>query len=252
MSIAKFTKSPLTEVICGVEFNAPDFASVHFGLYWQTIRDRFPHPPLDRPPIGEIELLNILPTLRRVWFESDDRRQLIQLQANRFHYNWRQQDESDQYPHFHEIYPNFSQEWQKFEDWWLQTEKMPLQPIRYELTYLNQIDQRFGWNHSNDYPKIFNFLGQGWSELPLSSHAFNTNFEFDLPENRGVLSVSLNQGIRPKDSVSVVVLNLTASTTDTSIEIEKWFELAHQSTVNTFLSLISQEVKQEWGLKWLD
>ena len=48
MSIAKFTKSPLIEVVCGVEFNAPEFSSVHFGMYWQAIQERFPSSPLDR------------------------------------------------------------------------------------------------------------------------------------------------------------------------------------------------------------
>ena len=252
MPIAKFTKSPLTEVVCGVEFNAPEFSSVHLGLYWQTIRDRFPSPPLDRPPIGDIEILNILPSLRRVWFESDDKRQLIQLQANRFYYNWRQQHETDQYPHFHEIYPKFSEEWKKFHDWWSQTQKTLFQPIRYELTYLNQIDGNFGWNSASDCQKIFNFVGEGWGEFSLSPSVFNANLEFDLPESRGSLSVSINQGIRPQDGVSAIILNLTASTTDTSIDIKTWFDLAHQSTVDTFLSLISQKSKKEWGLKWLE
>lgn len=251
MSTAKFTKSPLTEVVCGVEFNALDFSSVHFGLYWQTIRDRFPKPPLDRPPIGEVQLLNILPTLRRVWFESDDRRQLVQLQSNRFHYNWRQQEESDQYPHFHEIYPKFVQEWEHFQHWWLTLTGTPLSVTRYELTYLNQIDAKLGWTQANDFPKIFKFLGPAWQEFPLSPAMFNTNFEFNLPDNNGSLSVALNQGIKPQDNIAVAILNLTASTTNTSVELEDWFALAHKSTVEMFLSLISEDSKQEWGFQWL-
>jgi hypothetical protein len=43
-----------------VEFTAPEFSAVHFGLYWQTIRERFPVPPQDLPPIGDIY---VLPTL---------------------------------------------------------------------------------------------------------------------------------------------------------------------------------------------
>lgn len=249
MSSVEVTKSPLTEVLYGVEFNAIEFSSVHFGLYWQTIRDRFPTPPLDRPPIGELEILNILPTLRRVWFESEDKKQLIQLQANRFYYNFRHQNNSDQYPHFREVYPKFLDEWQKFQDWWLNIEKKELQPIRYELTYVNQIDQEFGWNSASDYPKIFSFLNQKWESLPQSPLIFNTNFEFKLKENQVNLSVSLSQGIKAKDNTPAILLNLTASTIDTNIDIDTWFNLGHKATVETFLSLINQEIRQNWGIK---
>ncbi len=52
MSKASFQTSPLTEVICGITFDAPDFASVHFGLYWQSIQARYPSLPKDTQPIG--------------------------------------------------------------------------------------------------------------------------------------------------------------------------------------------------------
>jgi len=249
---AKFAKSPLTEVICGVEFNATEFSSVHFGLYWQTIRNKFPNPPLDRPPIGTIEFLSILPNLRRVWFESEDRRQLIQLQANRFHYNWRRQDEEDQYPHFQEIYPRFAQEWQDFQDWWINTESSPLQPIRYELSYINQIDQNFGWNSVSDHQKIFRFFTERFDTLSLNPSRFDFNLELELKENKGKLSVRLHQGVKPNDNLPVIILELTASTTDTNIDNQTWFDLAHGSTVETFLSLITDEIKEEWGFKWLN
>jgi uncharacterized protein (TIGR04255 family) len=96
-----------------------------------------------------------IPKLRRIWFESADKRQLIQLQANRFHYNWRRQNELDKYPHFEEIYPTFEQEWKIFQDWWLELGGLPLQAMRYQMTYLNQIDKAFGWNNSGDTSRIF-------------------------------------------------------------------------------------------------
>jgi uncharacterized protein (TIGR04255 family) len=252
MRTAKFTKAPLTEVICGVEFNALDFASVHFGLYWQTIRDQFPTPPLDRPPIGEIELFSILPKLRRVWFESEDKQKLIQLQSNRFHYNWRQQERSKQYPHFHEIYPEFFKQWTAFQAWWSNSGETPLQPIRYELSYLNQIDASFGWNNARDYQKIFSWFNPTPSNLALTPNVFNANFDFLMPHTQGNLVITISQGIRPNDNASVVLLSLTASTTDPTIDITKWFDIAHQSTVEAFLDLINSEIKMEWGFKWSD
>jgi uncharacterized protein (TIGR04255 family) len=252
MKIAKFVKSPLTEVVCGVEFSAQEFSSVHFGLYWQTIRDRFPNPPLDRPPIGDIEILSILPRLRRVWFESSDQKQLIQLQANRFHYNWRQQGEGNHYPHFHEIYPKFAEEWERLQSWWNDNEAIPLQPIRYELTYINQIDKNFGWTDASDYPKIFGFLNQAQESFPsVDLVGLNINLSISLPDDNGLLSISIDQGTRPQDGTTLALLNLTAATTDMNIGLDDWFDFAHQFTVNKFLSLISQEIKQDWGFQWL-
>jgi uncharacterized protein (TIGR04255 family) len=252
MSVAEFAKEPLTEVVFGVEFNALDFSSVHFGLYWKAIEERFPTKPLDRPPVGKVELFNILPKLRRVWFESEDKKQLIQLQANRFHYNWRRQSQNDEYPHYADVYPRFIEEWTRFKNWWAATEGTPLQPVRYELTYLNQIDENFGWSGEGDYHKVFSIVGQPLNELPVKPSAFNCSMGFILPEEQGDLTVRIDQGVKPKDGSQVVILNLTASHGDTDADIGEWFEAAHKSIVNTFLSLISQEAKDQWGFKWLE
>jgi uncharacterized protein (TIGR04255 family) len=252
MPVAKFAKSPLTEVVYGVEFNALEFSSVHFGLYWQTIKERFPHPPLDRPPIGAIEIFAILPSLRRVWFESEDKKRLIQLQSNRFHYNWRKQANEDQYPHFDEIYSNFYNEWQELQNWWLDTEQKELSPLSYELTYVNQIDKDFGWNSVEDYQKIFSFIGQNLSQIKLKPQSLNNNIDFSLGEDIGNLSVKLSQGINPKNNSSGVVFELTATTANTaSLDITEWFKIAHQSTVETFLDLLTNTIKEEWSLTWL-
>ncbi len=249
MSKAHFVKSPLAEVVFGVEFNAPHFSSVHFGLYWQEIKDNFSKYPIDRPPVGANEIGCVLPPLRRVWFSSDDQRELIQLQDNRFYYNWRKQNE--EYPHFEEIHPKFLGQWHRFKDWWLETEQRELQPSRYQMTYINQIEANLGWNNAEDSAKIFNFLESNWDSFNLKPNIFNANLEFLLPEEQGIVSVTINQSIKPKDNSPVLTLNITSVSKDTSIKIETWFKLAHQSTVEIFLSLINQETKNLWGFKWL-
>lgn len=251
MAIAKFTKSPLIEVVCGVEFSAPEFSAVHFGLYWQTIRERFPIPPLDRPPIGEVDLLRILPKLRRVWFESADKAQLIQLQANRFHYNWRRQSEAEEYPHFEEIYPKFEQEWQFFQNWWIELEGLPLQPVHYELTYLNQIDSSFGWHNPDDTHKIFTFAGKEWNGFLEKPMVYSSELEFILPDNLGTLTVSLNQRLRIEDNSFIIFFELTSRSINISLNFKDWFAATHDYTVKAFLDLLTDEIKQKWEFKWL-
>lgn len=249
MTIAKFTKSPLTEVVCGVEFNAPEFSSVHFGLYWQAIREKFPVLPLDRSPIGEVELLPIMPKLRRVWFESVDKKQLIQLQANRFHYNWRRQDENEEYPHFELIFPQFEQEWQTFQNWWIEQEGLPLQPMNYELTYLNQVDSKFGWHDSSDTHKIFTFVGKEWNGFLQNPSSYRSEIHFPLPDSSGSLSVSLKQ-IKIEENLSAVFFELTCKG-EVKSETKAWFKMAHDFTVKAFLELTTEEIQEEWGVQWL-
>lgn len=251
MPVAKFKQSPLSEVVCGVEFIAPEFSTTHFGLYWQAVRERFPSLPLDRPPIGEIDLLPILPKLRRIWLESADKQQLIQLQSNRFHYNWRRQSITEEYPHFEEIYPKFEQEWQFFQEWWSEIGQSPLQSICYELTYLNQIDSLFGWNRPDDIYKIFTFFSEEQSEFLSHPGSCDIQFKFALPDKLGSLVVSLNQKLKPEENSSVIFFELTCRSIDISYEFSNWFELAHEYTVRAFLDLIRENTKQEWGLEWL-
>lgn len=249
MPKAHFEKSPLAEVIFGVEFNAQNFSAVHFGLYWQEIKEKFAQRPLDRPPIEDNQFISLLPPLRRVWFESNDKKELIQLQDNRFYYNWRKRDQ--EYPYFEKILPLFLAEWEKLTNWWLKTEEKKLQPIRYQMSYVNQIEADLGWHGVQDSPQIFNFLESNWQSFELTPSVFNSNLEFVLPEEKGGLSVKINQGIKPQDNTQVLTLNLTSVSKNVDTEIETWFKLVHQSTVEVFLSLISQETKNLWGLKWL-
>lgn len=253
MSVAKFTKSPLAEVVCGVEFIAPRFSSVHFGLYWQTIKERFSQTPLDQPPTSTSEisfLPTLLPPLRRVWFESQDKSSLIQLQANCFYYNWRQLETQDQHSCPQKIYEKFFEEWQNFQDWWSKTEKNELQIMRYELTYVYKIDSNFGWNNSNDYQKIFNFISGDLEDLFLNPSVFSLHLESKLKDELGILTINVNQSRNQQENNQpFIFLDLTANSIETKIDLKEWFDLANKYTVEKFLSLISKEIQEDWRLR---
>ena len=252
MLIAQFNKSPLTEVVCGVEFYAPGFSSVHFGLYWQAIKERFPTKPVDRPPINEFNSLlsfSSQPNLCRVWFKSEKKEELIQVQSNRFYYNWRRQEKTDEYSFDDEIYVNFAREWEVFKKWCLERAEIPLKIVRYELTCVNTIDKDFGWHNSNDHKKVFSFVSK---DLLLEPDIFNTEMEFKLKNDLGILSVNLNQRENLDNNDSLFVfLELTTKSANTDEDIKTWFEQVHKLTVSTFLALLTEEIKQEWGLVWL-
>ena len=106
----KFDNPPLVEVVAGIQFErlsniqTLDFADIwtHFG------KDKFPvyreMPPLDN--VGALEISN-LPPMRRYWFESVKKDALLQLQRDRFIYNWRRppenMDKPNCYPKYEEV-----------------------------------------------------------------------------------------------------------------------------------------------------
>lgn len=263
MSKAVFAKAPLTEVICGVTFNAPEFSSVHFGLYWQHIKAQYPGLPKDTHPIGEVPLLSIPPKLRRVWFESLDTHKVLQLQADKFLFNWRKLETESKYPHFQEVYQEFEQEWQRFQTWWDDFSKENprespspfdrLEVVQYELTYLNQISEALGWQSVADSPAIFNFLG-GWKDFPLGNpQTQNVNLEFALPDHLGTLSLVVGQAIKLEDNSPMLTCEITARS---GFELDRsprqWFEETHELVVKSFMHLLQDQIKQAWGFQWLE
>src|SRR5262245_29707669 len=128
-SLPKFERPPVIETALGVQL-APiaNFTAGHYGWFWKHYLDaswikaqdshrlppqfekfgeqgewQLPGPPVviqHAPQPDRILLINA----------SDDR--IIQLQNDRFHYNWRKR--TGDYPSFAKIYPEFRQRLQTF------------------------------------------------------------------------------------------------------------------------------------------
>ncbi|MGL5805740.1 MAG: TIGR04255 family protein, partial [Xenococcaceae cyanobacterium] len=86
MSIAKFREPPLREIVFAVNFEISDFSSIHFGLFWQTIKDRFTETfdIAEEPTITEDAL--VLFNLPTVWYRSSKKDRFIRLKDGYFAY----------------------------------------------------------------------------------------------------------------------------------------------------------------------
>lgn len=95
-----FKKPPIVEVVMGVFFEPiASLDPMLLGTYWSERRDDFPTRKLapavaDRP--GLLFSAGVAPT--RCWLESDDEQYLVQLQPDRFYFNWRRRHA--EYPRF--------------------------------------------------------------------------------------------------------------------------------------------------------
>ena len=89
----KYENPPINEIVCGVLFDEIQrLQTGHFGMLWQKFRSDFvatgDHNLIDPIPDEELSKRGAFP-LPRVWFVHRNDNEVIQVQRNRFYYNWR-------------------------------------------------------------------------------------------------------------------------------------------------------------------
>ena len=107
-----FEKPPINEVVIGKVYETrTDLTIPYFGRFWDLVKDEFPTcehaiPIVDQPAANMLAALGSL--LPRVWFIGQDATRLIQLQQDRFYYDWRQTPgQSENYVRFDSIYKQY-------------------------------------------------------------------------------------------------------------------------------------------------
>src|SRR5207249_11511395 len=131
--------------------------------------------------------------LPRVWFISNGDNELIQLQLDRFYYNWRRR--GDEYPRYPSIIEKFERGKSDLEAFTSELALGTIKPLECELTYINHIPRGQGWENTDDLAKLFRDFT--WQK---KKHQFLPNpgtiawqVRFELPEGKGWLNVKLNQ-----------------------------------------------------------
>lgn len=153
--LPKFDSPPVVETVIGVSFDPiPGWDIPHLGLFWNQVRTDFPEfkvqptlpdTPEEQFPAKTPGKVNIEITSRlaaRCWFVSAEGNTLIQVQNNRFCYNWRKTGENQSYPHYDDsIRPSFVSEWNRFAMFVKDEFRISAPPIRQcEITYVNHIE----------------------------------------------------------------------------------------------------------------
>src|SRR5688572_27869760 len=94
MGKTTFERPPLVEVSFGVMF-APLTAmrTAHFGAFWSRVREEFDQTD-DKPAVmTDVQEASVTQVgdwfpLPRVWYVQKDGGAILQLQPNRFYFNW--------------------------------------------------------------------------------------------------------------------------------------------------------------------
>ena len=260
-TLPEFGKPPITEVAFGVLFKPlPHFSVAHFGRLWERYRTEYPktetHPPLAhvveelgpvRFPTQQVQPSGGLEP-QRVWFIHEKQNSLIQVQHDRFLYNWRKLKEDDEYPRYEKVFGSFKECFATFRRF-LDDERIGgVEPEQYELTYVNHIPQGAGWDDISQIgdalpvlcPRVFS-VASGEIE------SLNLRAVFRLREDRGRLYATIRHALRLLDNVPTLYLELSARLSKVvSLDlIEDQFAIAHEAILNRFVELTDKGLQKD-------
>jgi len=250
-----YENAPLNELALGVHFEQlTGWQSRHVGQFWTELSKDFPLTE-DQPPIFEVaggprfEILQ-LPPLRRTFLVSQDQNFVIQLQESRLLFNWRKRKPTDVYPRFGAVFEGFVERWGHFSDFVTREKAGNLKPVRYELTYVNHIEQgdRPVSETVEQYTRLFNFSSLRPRFLPPPT-GINIVWTFPLPEQLGFAQANLSQGVRADGRAVLVLVMSCNGSASMKISLNDWFAVAHRWLSEGFKELTTEIAHREWGYK---
>lgn len=267
-NLPKFKKPPVVELVLGVQFaRIEKLNAIYLGAWWQTMKNIFPvmQEKSALPPIVEpldlskpIEVrLNITnkPTPSRWWFLTNDHSELIQVQNDRFVYNWRKTSENMTYPSYEHLIENFLKHLHSFCEWIAQERLGPFDPNMCEISYVNHIFAGKGWEKHSQLADVYAPFSSNYSIdflPPIETFEFNASHVFTDKDSKplGRLKIGVNSGFRGTDQLPVIVINMNAFSPlqDKSTQgIKATLDKFHEWTVRGFATITTPKMHEIWG-----
>lgn len=251
----QYKQPPIDEVLCDVRLAPLDaWRVIHIGAFWATMREHFPKcehaPPLD---IGSPENTDAatqgLP-LPRAWLISLDDAQVLQLQRNRFIFNWRRRAEGQPYIGFEAFQRHLLDYLFRYRDFLLSLGIGPVVPVRFELAYIDVFPKGMGWDASvTDVDRILPVL-TGLSGLNLRERISGVELalSMDIQELGGTITVKMNPAVRSTTNEPAYRLEIRAHGMlgNPALDaLEAWTNLAHDHITNVFNDITSEYARKE-------
>jgi uncharacterized protein (TIGR04255 family) len=110
----EFNNAPVAEVVVGAQFEGITFENRYLYDFYQKIKSDFPFIQEQQPLPSVIEKIDV-PNENRIiqgfntrkFFISKPQNKLIQLQPDKFLFNWRRTNNNSEYPHFSVVLNEF-------------------------------------------------------------------------------------------------------------------------------------------------
>ncbi|MCP4373577.1 MAG: TIGR04255 family protein [Deltaproteobacteria bacterium] len=264
-----FKNPPVIEVVLGLQFEPLDsFKTTHVGKLHEIYEADYPtvseHSLLE-PKFENFATETFAPSrmvlklvdnkaIPRVWFVSEDENSLLQLQRDRFIYNWRRKEPSEEipYPRYENIRDEFKLRYKQFLEF-LTNQKLPEPAVnQIEVTYVNLISCE-----DNDFSKSMHEVFEFWNPDPQPSplgepetQKFVTTYLIkDDDERIGRLSITSHTLIR-HDNKKYLRVDIVArgKPKDVSLNgILDFMNLGRSKIVLGFDSLTTEDMHKIWG-----
>ncbi|MBV6515359.1 MAG: hypothetical protein HPKKFMNG_00997 [Planctomycetes bacterium] len=264
-----FKNPPLDEVALAVVFEPiPKWETRHFAKLWDAFAGQFAtwedHAPISNviesfafPPLQNFRFdMSNKPPLRRQWFVSTDKTELVQVQNDGLARNWRRVRGSEVYPRYENVRERFAADlkiWQSV----LNAEGIAIPAIiQCEVTYVNHMDANGGWG---GIPDVHNLL----KPLSKSNYSFLAKAEQDSLKWQGSYKILDDAGkpvgrlyaeaenrIRIMDRTPLLRLALAARGRPMGDGLEGAFRFLDEGRewiVRGFTDLTTDSMHKKWG-----
>jgi uncharacterized protein (TIGR04255 family) len=187
----------------------------------------------------------------RCWFLDGHDRTLIQVQNDRFVYNWRKTGPEDVYPHYDEsVRPAFQRAWGQFVDFVQDNHLGDVNVVQCEVTYINHLEVGKGWQTPSDIRNVFPcWSGKSQAGYLPSPESVQFDVVYRMPDDKGRLRVSMKPAIRNQDGVEILQLTLTARlrpTASNSNAVLDCLDRGREWVVRGFADFTSDQMHGLW------
>ena len=267
-SIVSFTSPPVVEVVAGVAFDGLSTeTSALLAAFWKEhLRGNFPslqqQPPYSAPDERfpgngrsfsfNLDLGSAFPAAR-LWVQSTDGQQLLQLQPGWFACNWRKVNPDNEYDRWQKRRANFRRYFTELSDY-LASEGAGQPKIRQcEVTYINHIAPSAAWSKLADFATIFRLSPQ--PDLPYPLEQVSSQLQFTLTQDNepyGRLHVQITPAFGPDGKAPLYVFELTARGAPIGDDVDgalTFLDRGREVIDRTFIALTTDTMHKEWGLQ---
>ena len=261
-----FARPPVDEVVLSVLFQSLDkLLAPHLGAIWREFeKDGFTH-IMEHPPVmPTVETFPIpgrgsqfhinVPDIPRIWFIHEDDSQILQVQRDRFTFNWRKTKPDQEYPGFSVICDKFEDFYNRFCQIMKGMEIGEVIPLQYELTYIDQLRQGDGWNTLDELGKIYNMFidFQESDSFWSNAESLSLRTSFTLADLHGRMHLTIRNRVKIPEEIQTLQTDFTVRGFPENVDCSTitWFKLAREEIRKKFTSLFTETIQiQVWERK---
>lgn len=262
----KFCNPPLVEQAVTVSFDPiQGFNLCDFGLFWAKIRDKFSvsetapriETAVENFSDGEdVDIgISFMPLLLPRAFYRDEAGDIVQLQNDRFTFNWVKIEGRD-YPHFDETFRHFVELFATFLEYVAERDFIAPNITQAELTNLNIIE---GAEFGDDFAKIgeiFRVDPLDMSASFLVNETYTRTRQHRMVKADGTAIGRLHSVISPvfnpvlrKKAYKFELTARSAQNLNSMIGVEDFYADARSAINAAFLATVQPSMRQKWGEK---